>query len=178
MFSLPDLRILTTNRCPHYKIFELSLPTDVLITRSSNYHYRSMLSLPDLRILTGDPCLPPWGLSSREPQIPKSLRLCVCDRLLWDLPNGICTGPKRRYHSVFWQSVRKRVQKVWALTHLWSWFPGPEIFITFLISWTKISACSGELQSIIETHLLFANLTDREVRKSPSKGATCPAGPN
>ena len=46
VLSLPDLRIVTTDRCSHYQITEFSLPIDVVTTRSSNCHYRSMFSLP------------------------------------------------------------------------------------------------------------------------------------
>ncbi len=59
MSSLPDLRILTADRCSDYQIFEFSLPIAVLTTRSSNSHYRSLFSLPDLRILTTDRCCHP-----------------------------------------------------------------------------------------------------------------------
>ena len=56
LFSLSDLRILTTNRCSHYQSFKDELPIAVLTTRSSNSHYQSLFSLPDLRILTSNPC--------------------------------------------------------------------------------------------------------------------------
>ena len=123
--------------------------------------------------------LPPWGLSSREPQIPKSLRLFVClwqkrrrftewhlHRLQTQMPFGVLSEPSKEGPKSL--SFNPPVELI----------SGTRNFYHFFHFLKKISACSGELQSIIETHLLFANVTDREVRKSPSKGATCPAGPN
>ena len=51
------------------------------------------------------------GLPSREPQILKSLILfgLVCPDFSTKLPNGICTGPKRRYHSGYFSSSQNTV---------------------------------------------------------------------
>ena len=56
VFSLPDLRILTTSGCCHCQRLEFSLPVAVLTTRASNSHYQWMFSLPELRILTISGC--------------------------------------------------------------------------------------------------------------------------
>jgi hypothetical protein len=48
VFSLPDLRILTTSGCSHYQRLEFSLPVAVLTTRASNSQYQWMFSLPEL----------------------------------------------------------------------------------------------------------------------------------
>ena len=42
LLSLPDHRILTTNRCCHYQITEFSLSIVVVTTRSQNSHYQSL----------------------------------------------------------------------------------------------------------------------------------------
>ena len=75
--------------------------------------------------------LPPWGLSSREPQIPKSLRLSVCPQLPRNLPRCFCTGFKRRCHSVYFQRCSKGVPKKSTFKEDWSDFQGTVFFRTF-----------------------------------------------
>ena len=91
------------------------------------------------------------GLPSRDPQILKSLILSVCCPIFSrDLPSGICTGYKRRFHRVYFSRVPKPDPPFRRLTPGWTLQRGPIFFDIFSIFVHSKCACSDDLLNEIE----------------------------
>ena len=110
-------------------------------------HYRDLLHGALIAPLKG-------GLPSRDPQILKSLILSVClfvcPIFIRDLPNGICTGYKRRFHRVYFSRVPKPDPPFRRLTPGWTLQRGPIFFDIFSIFVHSKCACSDDLLNEIE----------------------------
>ena len=61
----------------------------------------------------------------------KSKLYIVCGEIQGFLPNGICVGHARRYHSVFWNRVQKEVRRFRWVRKDWTESWVPEICDTF-----------------------------------------------
>ena len=97
--------------------------------------------------------------------------LLSCTDFRGFLPNGICAGYKRRYHSVFWNRVRKEVRLFEQFVSPWTKSRDPICFVTFSQNEQKKYARPEALMSIPNV------LTQEPSRRHAPRGAICPAGP-